>query len=188
MEDAYERGRLTTAEFVARACAEMRLRCSPEQFERDYADIFWPNDPVCGLIPQLARVRRVLLLSNTNELHARQFVPQFAPTLRHFHGVVMSYEVGARKPEAAAFARVQELAECRPEECLFFDDLPANVTHALAHGRAESRVAVGVMVAAGAAITAGLVGVYLNREVHERIGYEVQAGPGELGVAVRGQF
>jgi HAD superfamily hydrolase (TIGR01509 family) len=134
LEDDYESGWISTAEFVHRVRDHCRLRCSDEQFQADYADIFWPNPDVCDLIPRLAARYRLLVLSNTNELHTRRFRGQFADTLRHFAGLVLSHEVGTRKPRAEIFQHAQRLAGCAPEECVFIDDLPANVAGARAVG------------------------------------------------------
>jgi glucose-1-phosphatase len=134
LEDDYESGRIGTAEFVRRAREACRLCCGADEFGPAYADIFWPNPDVCALLPRLKPAHRLLLLSNTNELHARQFGRQFAEALAHFDGLVFSHEVGARKPAPAVFAHAQRLAGCRPEECLFIDDLAANVAGARAFG------------------------------------------------------
>ena len=70
----------------------------------------------------------------TNELHSRHFRRQFAEALRWFDHLVLSHEIGARKPDAAFFRHCEGLAGCRPEECLFIDDLSANVAGARACG------------------------------------------------------
>ena len=54
--------------------------------------------------------------------------------LGHFDALVLSYEIGHRKPHAAFFAHCQGLADASPQEIVFIDDLPANVEAAQAHG------------------------------------------------------
>ena len=127
LEDAYESGRLSTDAFLDTVHAECRLRCTREELARAYADIFWPNVDVCALLPRLKGRHRLLLLSNTNELHARQFLPQYRETLAAFDALVLSHEVGQRKPNREVFVYCQRLAHCAPGECLFVDDLPVNV-------------------------------------------------------------
>jgi putative hydrolase of the HAD superfamily len=134
LEDAYESGRLGTDAFLDTVHAECRLRCTRDELARAYADIFWPNADVCALLPRLAGRHRLLLLSNTNELHARQFLPQYRETLAAFDALVLSHEVGHRKPKREVFEHCQRLAHCAPGECLFIDDLPANVEGARAFG------------------------------------------------------
>jgi putative hydrolase of the HAD superfamily len=52
---------------------------------------------------------------------------QFAETLRHFDSLVLSFEVGARKPNRAFFQHCRERAQCEANECVFIDDLHRNV-------------------------------------------------------------
>ncbi len=74
----------------------------------------------------------MLLGSNTNEVHAQQFRRQFAEVLSHFDALVLSYEIGQRKPNAGFYAHCQELAQAAPHEIVFIDDLPANIAGARA--------------------------------------------------------
>jgi putative hydrolase of the HAD superfamily len=134
LEDDYEAGRLSTAGFLQQLRDKARLRCSDEELTVSYADIFWPNPDICALVPRLKPCYRLLLASNTSELHSRQFRRQFADTLRFFDAVVLSHEVGARKPSAAFFQHCVHLAGCSAAECVFIDDLPANVAGARACG------------------------------------------------------
>ena len=111
-----------------------RLRCTDAQFDAAYSDMFTPNQDVC-LLPALLKPRyRVLLLSNTNELHARQFLRQFADVLAPFDARVLSFEVGVRKPDPRIYEHCRRLAGGPVDECLFIDDLPSNVDAAVACG------------------------------------------------------
>jgi putative hydrolase of the HAD superfamily len=134
LEDEYEKGRIDSAEFLKCVRERGRLRCSEEVLVADYTEIFWPNAEVCALLPQLKPSYRLLLASNTSELHSRQFRRQFADILRVFDALVLSHEIGVRKPERAFFVRCLGLAGCGAGECVFIDDLPANVAGARACG------------------------------------------------------
>jgi putative hydrolase of the HAD superfamily len=134
LEDDYESGRISSDEFVRIARRACRLRCSEEDFKRVFADIFWPNPDVCALIPRLRSRYRLILGSNTTELHALHFKRQFAEVFRHFDHLVLSFEIGVRKPKAGFFEHCQRLAGTPPSACLFIDDLPANVEGARACG------------------------------------------------------
>jgi putative hydrolase of the HAD superfamily len=134
LEDAYESGRLATPVFLRQLREVWRLRCSADYLAVAWADIFKPNPDVCALLPALKPRYRLLLGSNTNDLHARQFRRQFAPHLALFDELVLSHEIGARKPTAAFFEHCQNRAGCAPDECLFIDDMPANVEGALGLG------------------------------------------------------
>jgi len=134
LEDDYESGRLTSAAFLTQARQLFQLRCSDDEIAAAWSDIFEPNEAMHKLIVSLHGRCRLLLASNTNELHARQFRHQFADTLQHFHHLVLSHEIGARKPHRPFFAHCQQHASCAPHECLFIDDLPENVAGAIAFG------------------------------------------------------
>jgi putative hydrolase of the HAD superfamily len=68
-----------------------------------------------------------VLLSNTTELHSRWFRREYATVLDHFDGIVLSHRVGVRKPDRRVYEHCRALAGCAASECLFVDDLPANV-------------------------------------------------------------
>jgi putative hydrolase of the HAD superfamily len=134
LEEEYEAGRLSTPVFLQRLREIGRLRCSEEVLADAWADIFTPNSDVCALLPLLKPRYRLLLGSNTCDLHSRQFRRQFADHLRYFDRLVLSHEIGVRKPAAGFFQHCQQLAGCDPAQCLFIDDLPANVAGARALG------------------------------------------------------
>jgi putative hydrolase of the HAD superfamily len=134
LEDEYEKGRIETGEALRQIHELWELRCDVGFLARSIADIFTPNPEVCALIPQLRPKYRLLLGSNTNDIHARQFRRQFADLLTHFDSLVLSFEIGHRKPSADFFSHCQHLAEAAPREIVFVDDLAANVEGARAHG------------------------------------------------------
>lgn len=73
----------------------------------------------------LGRVKLVLL-SNTNELHWRFLRPRL-PLLERFDHLLLSHELGLSKPEPAIYLRALELAGVEPAQAAFFDDLPEYV-------------------------------------------------------------
>ena len=62
----------------------------------------------------------------------------------YFEGVWASYELGARKPDAAFYERLLERVGVEPEQCLFVDDREENCTAARASGLPAHRF-VGVV-------------------------------------------
>jgi len=127
LEDDFECGRLDEAEFLSRFIERCQLACPADILGEACADIFWPNPEVCELVPRLKARHRVLLGSNTNVIHARFFKQQFAEVLSYFDALVLSYEIGVRKPKRGFFEHCQRLAESTPAECVFIDDLADNV-------------------------------------------------------------
>ncbi|HEX3150984.1 MAG TPA: HAD family phosphatase [Gemmataceae bacterium] len=131
----YERGHATTDDLFAVARDKGGITCTKHEFVAAFCDIFWSNPPVADLIPRLKRAGyRLVLASNTNEAHYAHFRQQFKDVLDHFDAISLSHEAGARKPEPAFFAYTHGLAKCEPGECLFVDDLEANIAAARAFG------------------------------------------------------
>lgn len=72
---------------------------------------------------------RVLYLSNMSE-HVIASHPEAYDFTEHMDGGIYSYEVHSIKPEALIFEKLFEKYDLKPEECLFIDDTPANLTKA----------------------------------------------------------
>jgi putative hydrolase of the HAD superfamily len=134
LEDEIEKGLIDTPTALDRIHHLWQLRCDLDFLNRSISDIFTPNPEVCALIPRLRPRYRILLGSNTNDIHARQFRRQFAEVLGHFDALVLSHEIGQRKPHAGFYAHCQQLAEAAAHEIVFIDDLPPNVAAAQSHG------------------------------------------------------
>jgi putative hydrolase of the HAD superfamily len=134
LHESYELGQISSSAFLERVRQLCGLRCDDTILASAWSEIFRANEAVCALVPRLKPTYRLLVGSNTNELHARQFRRQLADTLQHFEALVLSHEVGARKPRRDFFEHCQRRAGCAPEECVFIDDLPANVAGAQAVG------------------------------------------------------
>lgn len=132
LPDQYELGQITSEVFLDRTLQLCRLNsnCDRPTLIEAWSNIFALNHEIADLIARLKPTHRLLLGSNTNELHALHFRRQFAATLAHFDELVLSYQVGTMKPDARFFQRCLELARCQPNECVFIDDLGANIDSA----------------------------------------------------------
>ena len=85
-----------------RSCAAIGYRGSPEQFRSAFEAIFTPNREVCALIPRFAKRYKLVLASNTNEIHSQHFRRTYRDVLSHFSALGLSHEAGARKPGRCA--------------------------------------------------------------------------------------
>jgi putative hydrolase of the HAD superfamily len=130
----YEAGRVSSDAFMKYVCKRYQLACTPEEFAVAYSDMFAPNPDVCALLPRLKPHYRLLLLSNTTELHSQHFLPKMAEQVKWFDHVVLSHAVGHRKPRPEVYRHCERLSGSPPAECLFIDDVPENVEGAKACG------------------------------------------------------
>jgi putative hydrolase of the HAD superfamily len=70
---------------------------------------------------------RLVLLSNTSVSHF-EFIQERFDVLDRFDDFVVSYRVGAIKPERAIFEAAISAIECKPGECFYTDDIAEYVS------------------------------------------------------------
>lgn len=130
----FESGLVDPKDFVEQLSRVLDLRINYDQFCQIWSSIFLP-DPLIpeSLLEGLSKRYRLLLLSNTNAIHFDMLEKSY-PLLRHFHHMVLSYRVGAMKPEPAIFREAIARAECHPDECFFTDDIAEYVAAAKREG------------------------------------------------------
>ena len=126
---------------------ELLARLGGTLTEREWFDLwnchFRLHDEMIAEVERLAGKLRLVLLSNTHDQHIEFLRPKL-PVLARFEGLVLSYEVGAVKPEPVMYRRALELARTTPDRAAFFDDVPryAEAASALGlHGRVFTTVA-----------------------------------------------
>lgn len=91
------------------------------------------------LIKLLSQQYKVLLLSNTNEVHFKSFEAQFNQVAgvgihEIFHKAYLSHEIGRRKPNKSTFEFILNDAKADAEETLFIDDTTVHVEGAESAG------------------------------------------------------
>jgi glucose-1-phosphatase len=132
--ERFETGLVEPREFVAEFSRILSLNLEYDQFCQIWSSIFTdvliPED----MLEALAARYRLVLVSNTNALHFEMLRRNYEHLLRHFHHLVLSYEVGAMKPRPEIFHAAVDRAGCRPEECFYTDDIAAFVAGARSLG------------------------------------------------------
>jgi putative hydrolase of the HAD superfamily len=138
----HERGEITDAAFFAYLRDQLRIDLTDDQFVTGWNAIFVGEMP--GMRRILAHTHARLPLyafSNTNPAHQAYWSVHFADLLAPFRKIYVSNEIGARKPEAAAFQAVIADMGIAADRVLFFDDSAENVAGAEACGLRAVRVA-----------------------------------------------
>jgi putative hydrolase of the HAD superfamily len=131
---AYESGRLSSQQIYTIFSRESPKSFTLEEFFHAASNIFQPNEPIFPLVEELKKKGlRLILLSNTNPAHY-EFLMHLLPILDLFDEKILSYEVGASKPEPRIYATAIEAAQCIPQECFYTDDILEYVTAARTHG------------------------------------------------------
>lgn len=129
----FERGLVEPRDFVDQLSAILELRLDYGAFCQAWSSIFRGQLLPDSMLASLAARYRLLLLSNTNAIHFETLRENYS-LIRHFHDLVLSFEVHAMKPEAAIYRAAIQRAGCRPEECFFTDDIAVNVEAAQREG------------------------------------------------------
>jgi len=131
-----ERGTIEWPAFHAEFSRRTGTRSDPGALAAAAAEMFELN---VGILPVVAALQRrripIGILSNTCDLHWRHLLGRGWGILPGgFRPVILSYEIGASKPEPAIFERAAERAGTPPERIFFCDDLPEHVAAARAAG------------------------------------------------------
>lgn len=132
LEDLYEAGEITTAEFYVQFCRETLTRPDLDRLMHAASDIFRPNEEMFPLLTGLRGAgHRLGLLSNTNEVHW-DFVSdgRYTPLPGLFDVLALSFQLGSIKPRQTIFERAAKLAGVAPAEIFFTDDRPEHVAAA----------------------------------------------------------
>jgi glucose-1-phosphatase len=131
----HERGEISDAQFFAHLRQQLKLALSDAQFLDGWNSIFIGEIP--GIRRVLANLQGLLPLyafTNTNVAHHAYWSRHFHDLLAPFRKIYLSHEIGARKPEPAAFRTVVADMGLAPDRVLFFDDSAENVAGARACG------------------------------------------------------
>jgi len=130
----YETGLITRRDFFAEVCQGTGFGGTLEEFGSFFADIFWE-------IPAMIEIQTTLrrrgiptyIFSNTNDLaieHIRRNFPFFG----NFDGHILSYEIGAMKPNGRIYEALEQMSGKRGAEILYLDDRQENVDAGTARG------------------------------------------------------
>lgn len=130
LEWSYEEGKISSEEFHREAQRRLNRQFSIDDFERGICAIFWANAPMLPLVTELKeRGYRLILLSNTSPWHFGHCEANY-PVIRLFDDRVLSYQVGACKPDGKIFEKAIHAAKCSAGECFYTDDIPEYVEKA----------------------------------------------------------
>ena len=129
----FERGDILEEEFLNKVMVVFNGRLDKGIFKKIYSEIFTVNENVVALLPSLKKKYKLILLSNTNSVH-REYGWKNYEFLKYFEKLVLSYEVGAVKPEKNIYKLVENYTNEPPNEHLFIDDVKEYAEAAIKYG------------------------------------------------------
>lgn len=122
----YEKNNISREEFTDKMLSWLNYKISAEEFFHFYSDLFSPIDETINLLPLLKQKYQLVLLSNTNFIHQKYGWEKYE-FLKYFDKMILSHEVGARKPENKIYKAVENFTGSYPSKHFFIDDLIDNV-------------------------------------------------------------
>ena len=126
----FEKGLLSTEAFHLAACQLLRKEIAFAPFCEIWADIFAPKANIpTSLLRSLGQHYRLLALSNTDPIHFPYLRSRYE-LFECFNDFVLSYEVGARKPEPRIYEVAIERSGGKASAMLFIDDIAEYVAAA----------------------------------------------------------
>ena len=133
--EKHERGEIEWPEYRQHLRQTLRLTGTDDQIREGWNSIFIAEIP--ETLAMIDRARTVLPcygFSNTNRTHQAHWAAAFPRVAKAFEKIFVSWELGLRKPERAAFEKVCAEMGVQPQEVLFFDDTRENVEGARVAG------------------------------------------------------
>jgi len=126
---SFNEGAISPEEFYRRVISKLKAKIGYDEFYAIYSDVFFLNSPVLDIMKRLKRRYKLILLSNTDVMHFT-FIKKKFPEILIFDDYILSYEVGAMKPDPRIYEEALKRTGFKPEECLFIDDMEENIKSA----------------------------------------------------------
>lgn len=123
----FETGAMSADDYITWALRKIGGEATPEEFVRAWRGIFTPIEPMWQTVGALSAAgHRLILFSNTNSIHCPWVFEEY-PQFSLFPEAVLSYEVGAIKPEPAIYQHAIDAHGLDPQRTIYIDDLPENI-------------------------------------------------------------
>jgi putative hydrolase of the HAD superfamily len=129
----FETGIVSPREFYARTTRYLGINIPYKDFIDIWNDIFWADEDMCGLVRRLKGRYKLFLLSNVNRLHFDHIREKF-DIISVFDEVILSFVVGAMKPDRAIFDDVVRRAGGNRPGLLYIDDREDLIKEAVSMG------------------------------------------------------
>ncbi len=123
----YEAGQVSTSELLSSFRRIAVKQYSDTDWLYAASDIFDEMVPMVELLEVLRGTgKKLVLVSNTSDMHMT-FARRRFQLFNYFDELVFSYQIKAMKPDLVFYDRALVQAGVQAQECLFVDDMPANV-------------------------------------------------------------
>lgn len=122
----YEKGKIDSSAYHEHFCKLAGKKVPLDDLLEAASNIFNPNSSILPVLAELKRKgHRLFVLSNTCDAHFSYAVKHYPEMLAPFDDFILSYEVGAMKPEEKIFKAALQKSGANPSHCFYTDDIPA---------------------------------------------------------------
>lgn len=126
----YERGDIGRAEFWLKIMQQYKLPLEAlKRIREEWPTILYPIQGTIDLLKELRGKVTLVALTNVTDSMAA-YLRQKYDVYSLFDKVVLSYEVGSRKPEPKIYQEALKAAGCKPNETAFVDNFYENLAAA----------------------------------------------------------
>jgi putative hydrolase of the HAD superfamily len=129
----FEVGKISPREFRMGVRSLTGLNITDDTFDNTWNKIIndFPARRI-NLLRQIKNSYKLLLLSNTNEIHYDYYIEKFRIEFGYdfqslFHRTYWSFRMGKRKPDPDAYVEIISNERISPSETLFIDDSKQNI-------------------------------------------------------------
>jgi len=124
----FERGEISSTDYKESVSCKLGLEINEDEFYNVWNDVFHDLDPrIEDLLNNLKSKLRLVVLTNTNEIHGNKWKNKYQSILKNFEKIFCSYEIHSRKPEKKAYKIVIKYLNIESNFILFLDDKIENV-------------------------------------------------------------
>ncbi len=130
-------GEVDLRELMEESLRRRERSCSPEDILRIWHDIK-PDELMLDLVRRVRQAGATTVLATNQQSYRGSHMKRTMDYDDYFDAAFYSFDIGLRKPDPAFFHHILDHLGLAPEEVVFVDDMPENVTGARSVGiRAE---------------------------------------------------
>ena len=126
----YDMGKISVADFHEKINDHLDIELSFDEFiSASNEAIEAGDDGIEEIVRSLSKKYQLAILSNTNPVHYEHIKEKYS-VIGLFDHILLSYEMGAVKPDAAAYEKLMNATSMLPSKHLFIDDRSENINAA----------------------------------------------------------
>ena len=120
----YEEGKISSLDFFKRVKDFLELDIDYGAFLPIWNDIFFEtplNKKIQDFLKKIKNRYKIVMISNINETHY-EFLKEKMPIFREFDKLILSYEIGFRKPSPEIYDAALRAAGAKNSDAFYIDD------------------------------------------------------------------